>query len=299
VSTAVRITVIVPCKGHAASLVRCLRSIARQSPHFAFETLVVDSAADPRVAAAAHQFPGVRVLRSHDDLRAGAARNLAAHESQARYLAFIDADCQAERSWLEAAARGLSDGARMVGGPVLDALPWHPVAVADNLLRFTELGPRRPTGPARSFPACNMAVDRAAFLAVGGFPDVGALAGEDTAFSARMRERWPDGLVFLQGMRVYHEGRTTVREFVRHQSELGYTGAVPGLAVTPAQRRQGSRALAVPAVVLKRLTYIAVSTLRWHPARAPRLLLLAPLVVVGLWAWAVAFRRGGARGTRD
>ena len=65
-SDCVRVTVIVPCKGHADSLVRCLRSISRQTPHFSFETIVVDSANDPTVLAAAQRFPGVRVIRGND-----------------------------------------------------------------------------------------------------------------------------------------------------------------------------------------------------------------------------------------
>jgi GT2 family glycosyltransferase len=180
----------------------------------------------------------------------------------------------------------------MVGGPVLDALPWHPVAVADNLLQFSDFRPGRKDGPARYFPACNMAVRRAAFTAVAGFPDVEISAGEDTALCDRFLRRWPDGLRFVRGMRVRHDGRTSVGEFMRHQASFGYARAALGLHMTETHRRLGTRAVMLPAVIGKRLSYIAGRSVRWDPAGVPRLALLLPLIMAGLSAWALGFRRG-------
>jgi glycosyltransferase involved in cell wall biosynthesis len=285
-------SVVVPCKGHAEQLERCLESLARQSASFAYETIVVDSAADPDVEAVARRFAGIRIVSSGDDLLAGPARNLGAGQARGEYLAFIDADCQAEPGWLAAAVEELSLGAKMVGGPVLDALPWHPVAVTDNLTQFSDFRPGRKDGPARYFPACNMAMSGEAFGSVGGFPDVGVNAGEDTALCDRVLERWPRDIRFVQRMRVRHDGRTGLAEFLRHQSAFGYARGILGLHMTATHRRWGARSVALPAVVLKRLSYVAGRAVRWDPARAPRTVLLLPLLVAGLCAWAGGFRRG-------
>ena len=286
------VTVVVPCKGHARELGRCLESLARQVAGFPYETIVVDSATDSRVASMVARFPDVRLVRSAADLRAGDARNRGVSASCADYVAFIDADCQAEETWLAAAVDELKLGAVMVGGPVLDALPWHPVAVADNLLQFADFQGGREDGPARYFPGCNMALRRSAFAAVDGFPEVSISAGEDTALCDRVLRRWPDGLRFVGGMRVRHDGRTGFATFLRHQASFGYARALLGLHLTETQRRWGARAVMLPAVVGKRLSYLTRRSARWDRAGVPRVILLFPLILAGLCAWAVGFRRG-------
>jgi hypothetical protein len=182
----------------------------------------------------------------------------------------------------------------MVGGPVLHALPWHPIAVTDNMLQFADFQSRRPDGPARYFPACNMALPRASFLAVGGFPTVDLPAGEDTSLCELVARRWPDRLHFRRRMRVRHIGRTGLGRFLRHQASFGYARAVLGLHLKPEHRLWGARTLALPAVVLKRAVYVAGRNLRWDPLGAPRTAMLLPLMIVGLCAWAAGFR-GGCR----
>ena len=285
-------TVVVPCKGQAKELPLCLASLTRQVTTFPYETVVVDSASDPAVASVAGSFPDVRVVRSQGNLRPGPARNVGVRASRADYVAFIDADCQAEETWLATAVDELRRGAAMVGGPVLDALLWHPIAVTDNLLQFADFRPGREDGPARYFPSCNMAVRREAFAAVGGFPEFDLGANEDTSLCNRFLRRWPDGLRFVRAMRVSHHGRTGLGEFFRHQSAFGYARGSLGMHLTERQRRWGARAAMLPAVVLKRLSYLAGRTLRFDPAGVPRMVILLPLIVPGLTAWALGFRRG-------
>ena len=285
-------SVVIPCRGHAEELARCLRSLEHQRAEFPFETIVVDSAWDPSVERVARMAPAVRLVRSEEALRAGPARDLGGSHALGTYLVFLDADCQAEPGWLAAAVAGLNDGVRMVGGPVLDARPRHPVAVTDNLLQFSDFRPGRPQSQASYFPACNMAVLRSAFMEVGGFPDPGFPSGEDTGLCDRFLERWPEGLRFVRGMRVIHDGRAGFREMLRHQAAFGYARGRLRLHLTRRQQRLGSFALLLPAVALKRLVYVLKRNVQWDPLRVPRLLLLLPLIVLGLLAWAVGFRRG-------
>ena len=137
-----------------------------------------------------------------------------------------------------------------------------------------------------------MAVRRAAFLAVGGFSEGELVAGEDTSFCDQVLDRWPRGIAFVQGMRVRHDGRARLVELLRHQGSFGYVRGALGLHLSPTYRRWGSRGVFMPAVVVKRLSYIVKRNVRWDLLRTPRLALLLPLIIAGLVAWAGGFRRG-------
>lgn len=285
-----RVSVIIPCRGHAQALRRCLDSVTSQAASGSFEVIVVDSEADASVASAVAAFPSVRLVRSHEGLRPGPARNLGVRHARGAILLFIDADCSCEPGWIETATASLDGGARGVGGPVLHGQPWHPVAVTDNFMQFADLPVNRPRGPARLLPSCNLAIGRADFDAIGGFPSF--TAGEDVLFCLAVAERWGKPLLFEPGMRVRHFGRTRLADFWRHQELFGRMRGALGIELTPAQRKLGRFAVAAPAVATKRLAFLFGRARAAGPATMARVLLLLPWLTFGLIAWCAGFRRG-------
>lgn len=285
------ISVVIPCYRHAEDLARCLSGLAGQESEARWEVIVVNSAADPAVAAAATN-GGVRVVQSQARLLPGQARNLGAAHALGELLVFIDADCVPEPGWLAAARAALDAGARLASGPVLHARPLHPIAVSDNLLQFADFPPNRPDGPAKYFAGCNLAIRRADFEAVGGFPDVILPAGEDTSFCGAVLARWPGGLHFKRAMRVRHTGRTTFGAFLDHHATFGYCRAALDLHLAPWQRRWGAHRLMAPPVAAKRLSYILGRGWQWDRWQLARTLVLLPIVLPGLFAWASGFQRG-------
>lgn len=285
-----RVSVVVPCRGHAELLGHGLEALSAQVDAEPFEVVVVDAAADPAVEQVAKRFPFVRLVRSTSGLSPGAARNLGVEVAGGEFLAFTDADCRPEPTWLAAAVAALESGARMVGGPILHTRPFHPVAVADNLQQFAEFPPKRPAGAATHFPTCNVALRADDFRAAGGF--ITDRLGEDLILSRTMARRWPDGLRFVPAMRVCHLGRTGFRAMLRHNLQLGLWRGRLGLRVGALQLRLGRSMFAIPPFAAWRWFYILRTTCRWHPAGLPRLLVLTPLLLSGLVAWAIGFRRG-------
>ncbi len=284
------ISVVIPCRGHAHLLRRCLEALARQEISAPYEVVVVDSAADPEVAAAVGGFPAVRLIRSESGLGPGAARNLGSTDASGWLLAFTDADCEPVPGWLRAALGAVESGGRVTGGPVLDAQPRRPVAVADNLLQFAEFPPGRPGGPATHFPACNLAIRRTDFDALGRFPEEGL--GEDIVLCHRMHERQPDGLVFVPKMVVRHVGRPGFPEMLRHHHSLGFWRGKLRLRIGRSQERLGVFSIMVLPFALWRFLYICRKTASWDPRGLPRLVLLSPMLLAGLIAWAIGFRQG-------
>jgi GT2 family glycosyltransferase len=284
------VSVIVPCRGHAHELHRCLASVVRQECVAAFEVIVVDAAADDDVAGVVAAFPEVRLIRSSEGLLPGPARNLGVAHARGSILLFVDADCTCEPGWVTGAAAALQGGWRLVGGAVLDGQPWHPIGVTDNLLQFSDLSAQRPRGPIRLMASCNLGIRRSDFDALGGFRPVAV--GEDVLFCATAARQWPDSLLFEPRMRVRHFGRTSLGAFWRHQELFGRARGALGLELSPSQRRAGRFAIVAPAVWVKRLLFLLRRAAASGPATLASTLLLLPLLSLGLAAWCAGFRRG-------
>jgi glycosyltransferase involved in cell wall biosynthesis len=284
------ISVIIPCRGHAHLLRGCLEALGRQEISAPYEVIVVDSASDPEVADAVGDYPAVRLIRSEAGLGPGSARNLGSTHASGWLLAFTDADCEPAPGWLQAALGASESEGRMVGGPVLDARPRHPVSVADNLLQFAEFRSGRSNGRATHFPSCNLAIRRTDFETLGRFPEEGL--GEDIVLCRRMHERRPEALVFVPKMAVRHLGRTGFPEMLRHHHTLGYWRGRLHLRIGRLQERLGAFRLMIPPFALWRFIYICRRTVSWDPRGLPRLVLLSPMLLAGLVAWAMGFRQG-------
>jgi GT2 family glycosyltransferase len=285
--------VVIPCREQAEELRACLESVTRSGTPVPCQIIVVDSAADPAVAATVAAFPGAELLRSAVPLAAGAARNLGAGHARGFVLAFIDADCVAEPGWIPAVARVLEDpGVRLAGGSVADLWPARWIASVDNLLQFADFPPSRPPGPARYLPSSNMALRREDFLAVQGFPDTRRLPGEDVSFCEMVRARWPGGLRFEPRMAVKHGGRTTWSQFLRHYHAFGYARAVHRLHLRPWHVSVGRFRASIPLMVAKRLSYLITRSVQYRGWRAFGLVAQLPLVIPGLWAYAIGLSKG-------
>jgi len=286
----VAVSIVIPCRGHADVLARCLASVTTQAAAD-FEVIVVDAGHDDAVLAAAQTFPDVRVIRSDEPLVSGDARNLGVDHARGRVIFFIDADCTADRGWLTAGLTRLNH-ARIVSGAVEDGAPWHPIAVIDNLMQFSHLPSDRPAGPIKSVASCNMAITRTDFELLGGFPSIVPDAGGDGVFGIRATEHWPDELWFEPAMRVRHFGRATLRTLAGHQHSFGQARAVLGLALKPIHLRLGRYAALAPAVGLTRLTYLVRCAARWHPLALVKMLLFSPILIFAMAAWCRGFRAG-------
>jgi glycosyltransferase involved in cell wall biosynthesis len=285
------ISVVVPCRGHANELKNCLRGLQEQTTSSPFEIIVVDSASDTAVANVVTAFPSVRLVRSQLGLLPGGARNLGAQHARGEYLAFTDADCIPDPGWLAAAFKALNAGAIVVGGPVLDARPFHPIAVADNLLQFIDDSPHRPDGAVSYFPGCNFAISRTAFYELGGFA-IPLPAGEDVLLSSAAATRWPGRVRFVRDIRVRHAGRTNLSAFWRHQEAFGFYRGHLGLRLRPIYQRLGGRTMLAVPIACKRLGYIVFRTVQWNPVGLLRIIVLLPILLLGLAAWVKGFLRG-------
>jgi hypothetical protein len=144
---------------------------------------------------------------------------------------------------------------------------------------------------------------REAFDETGGFPSMPArsghgtprvsfVAGEDTLLCQAAIARWPGAVRFDPAVRVAHRGRAGLAAFLRHQEGFGFARGWLRHRLPPLAARHGGRAWFGPAVVARRLAFVLRAAGRTGPATLARGVLLLPLLLLGLSAWAIGFRRG-------
>lgn len=202
-----RASVIIPARNAAATLPAALAALAGQETEAAYEVLVVDDGSHDGTAAIASAGPGVRVIRGHGRGPAS-ARNLGAAEASGDLLAFTDADCVPEPTWL-AALVAASDNADLVQGCVLPPEEVQPGPYDRFLVVTSEYG---------LYETANLAIRRDLFLRLGGFQSVlaprrGMELGEDVWLGWRARRA---------GARTTFAGAAVVRHAVFPRGPRGY-----------------------------------------------------------------------------
>jgi GT2 family glycosyltransferase len=285
------LSVIIPCLGQPMELEQCLQGLERQEGDLPFEAVVVDSAWDEEVVEAVSRFSQVRLVRSREELSAGAARNLGVRSSAADWLAFLDADCVPDLNWVREACTSLQAGYRLCGGPVLDLFPNHPVAWADNHLQFADFQAGRPSGQGTYFPGCNMTMTRKDFIALGGFNEE-YLSGEDILLASRAFSNFPGKMLFNPNLIVRHRGRTRWKDFLEHQRVLGYRRSHSRLHLNASYVWMVRHSALAGLVMLRRLGYISLRTFQYNPADLIRMVMFFPWLSGGLAAWVGGFYNG-------
>ena len=284
-------SVVVPCRGDGHVLGRCLESLFEQKASFQFEVIVVESSQDPAIEGLLKVWPRARLVRSPVGLLPGAARNLGAGEARGDIIAFTDADCVQDKDWLSTAAEALNRGAKLVGGSVGNSLPFHPIAVVDNLMQCLEFLPGRPEGPVAALPGANLAIRKHDFEDLLGFRE-DLPAGEDSLFVERAAKRWPGEVIFNPRMRVRHRGRTTLSDFWKHQKRFGYHRGANELRLRPGYRERGRHPSFVTYFCARRYVFFLWRVLQWKTLGLPGFLMLSPLIAVGLMAYGKGFMAG-------
>jgi GT2 family glycosyltransferase len=173
----VPVTVIVPTLGRAAQLEACLASLAECEPRAA-EVLIVDQSgsAEMRQLAERYSMTGARYLYSEPQSQARAS-NLGLRDAKHELVLFTDDDCTVERSWVATAVAALGqDSAEIVTGRVL-----APRDAAHVPSTIDDPTPRVYAGELKvdALYAGNMAFERSAVLAIGGFDEQLVVAAAD------------------------------------------------------------------------------------------------------------------------
>ena len=179
---AVSVSVVVPAYNEERHLPLCLRALAAQTltPH---ELIVVDDGSTDGTAAVA-EGAGATVIR-HPHRGPARARNIGAMAATGRILAFVDADIECSRHYLDRLVRPI-----IVGGAIGTFSKEIYIGNLENRWALAYARIRRLATP-RLLPESHpeesanyRAVLRERFLAVGGYAEVGY--GEDMTLAPKL-----------------------------------------------------------------------------------------------------------------
>jgi GT2 family glycosyltransferase len=288
---AVELSVVIPCYGHAAELEGCLRALMDQQTHVDYEVIVVDSSPDSFIETVTSRFPRVRLIRSQTRLLQGRARNLGVRNAASDRIAFTDADCIPSPQWVEQAYQSMEKGNALIGGPITDAHPSHPIAWVDNRFQFSDFQRGRPAGKIKHIPSCNMALSKLLFDELGGFRE-DVQTGEDTLLTIQLGEQTQKDIWFNPSMAVQHHGRRIWHEFLAHQRLHGYYRGLLRLFISDSLDGLARNPMLVWTMVPRRLVYMGLRTLQYDPQGLLRFIISLPLIIIGLIVWTSGFYQG-------
>jgi glycosyltransferase involved in cell wall biosynthesis len=262
------------------SLVGAVRSIAEQSEPV--ETVVVNSGGGDAAAMLATAGLSVPVIDRPTRLLPGAVRNLGIEATDAPFISFLAADCEAEPGWAADRLRAHRTGAAAVASVLVSAIPDSRSASASLLLLHHR---RLPDTPPQGRQFFGLSYDRRLFHRYGRFRE-DLRTEEDSEFNSRIAR--DARIAWAPAVRTRHLYPDNPGELVW---DLYRRGKLRALAV----RRDG-----IPygnGIALKRLREVLPSlrTARRtaDPAIRRQLLRAWPLLFPG----ALAYAAGGVTGS--
>jgi GT2 family glycosyltransferase len=194
-----KITVCIIAYNSGPTLRTCLERLAAQT--FAdFETLVIDNASpDPGDAAIAREFPFVRLIENSENLGFAGAGNQGARLARGRWYVLLNPDAFAQPDWLEqliAAAERHPSLLSFTSRQLMDEDPGLLDGLGDVMSGYGI--PYRggylsrdpgdtPEGEVFSPCGAAMMIDRALFLALGGFDEFFFCYSEDVDLGYRLQ----------------------------------------------------------------------------------------------------------------
>ena len=294
------LSVIIPSYHPGETLAACLCSLQGQATSQSFEVILVDSSGDAAPALVRERFPWVKVLAFPERKYPGEARNLGIAQARGEIIAFLDADCTADRGWVEEILKVHRAGHPVVSGAVENGSRESLVGWAYYFAEFSQWMPGGSRGLVRDIAGCCLSIDRAVFRKCGPFLE--GTYCSDTAFQWRIGREGIRAHFFPSIRVAHHLTGCGVGAFLAHEVLHGRSFAnVRVREEAISGWRRAALLLAAPLLPFVLFGRIFARVMRTGKL-VSRFLAASPLVLLGVaaWSWGEFLGYlGGAQGKGD
>lgn len=280
----VSLSVIIAAYRARATIGMCLESLARQTQADCFEIILIESSGDGTADYVRQRFPEVRVLEFKQRKFCGDARNIGIAKARADIVAFIDADCRAEPSWVEEILKAHEQPELAIGGAIANANQDSVVSWGAYFTEFSSWLPASRSRRLSDIAGANMSYKKAAFDTYGRF--IEGTYCSDTEFHWRLGKD-EHLLRFEPSILIHHHSMESLRRYLGHEVFHGRSFArVRARAWQFSQPKRWLYALAFPLIAVKKFLEIGWDNLN-NRIYLKNYLVSLPWVVMGVSAWCV------------
>jgi len=221
-----RVAVIIPVRGKAIYLKKCLDSIFSLN-YKDLEVIVVDDGIDDDSKDILDNFKDkIKILNSHFK-GPSFARNLAVNSTNAEFVAFVDSDCIVDKNWIEELLVGfkrfpiaVSCGGRQFLPPDSNFFEKKVFNFMEKLNFISDYTHNfKDIVKVKHNPSYNVMYKREVFLKEGGFKE-GLWPAEDVEFDWRLIKRGYT-LIFNPKAIVYHYKPKNLKDFLKMMYRYG------------------------------------------------------------------------------
>lgn len=214
------ISVIIPVFNEEQTIKRCLQALINQNIQSEnYEVVVVDNGSNDRSTQIIQKFP-VKLFSENRAHNSYMARNCGLRHAKGEIIAFIDADCIAEKKWLKNLVEPFQDGrVGIVAGEVLSDKPNNLIQgfyEHSGILKQKEKVQKN----IAAIATANVAIRKRIFDTVGNF-DENFQWGGDNDFGIRIQKETNYLIQFDENARVYHSHRASLRGLFKHAYTYG------------------------------------------------------------------------------
>ena len=209
-----KLSVIIASYNAESTIKACLQSLYHQGEGHSCEIIVVDSSSDKTPEIVATYFPHVRLFHFGERKYCGEARNVGISKSKADIVAFIDADCKADKNWIQEILKAHQSQIKAFGGPIDMANPNSYVGWAAYFCEFSQWIPGTPPGWMDDIAGANMSYKKALFRDHGSY--IKGTYCSDTHFHWRLAQEGTL-LRFVPSIVVSHHNIDKLDRFIKHE----------------------------------------------------------------------------------
>jgi glycosyltransferase involved in cell wall biosynthesis len=215
------VSVVVTARNAAGCLPLLLKMLDKQTlDPTRWELVLVDDQSTDGTAEIADAHPRAVVIRAPEHVGLPRGRNIGIAAARAEIIAFTDADCVPDETWLENGISRMPKGVDILAGGITIPAAAH-ATIAALVDSATYLDQERYTK--RGFGAgANLWVRRDVFERVGGFNELLEAYGGDEEELCQRAIRSDATFVYAPDVHVTHPPRVRMRDLSRKAYKLGY-----------------------------------------------------------------------------